>query len=176
MDSDVRGTQIRLLTLQFAPALGGFDTRPLDAFVADKDLLDVREHFFVVRELPYLACLITFRAAAARPAATSADARGTEHQPRRDGRDRIELGPDERALFDTLRTWRRERAHGDGVPPYVIFTDRELAALVRARPTTRASLGAVRGVGERKVERYGEDLLRFLAPGHASQPAGDVAP
>ncbi|MFO1051286.1 MAG: HRDC domain-containing protein [Planctomycetota bacterium] len=161
MDSDSRCTQLRLLTLQFAPSLGGFDTRALDTFLADKELLDLREHFFVVRELPYLACLITYRTVAARGAATEAP-------PARKGR--IDLSTEERVLFETLRTWRRERAHQDGVPPYVLFTDRELAGLVRARPTSRSALGSVPGVGQRKVERYGEALLRLFGVD------GDCAP
>lgn len=166
MQSDSRSTQLRLLTLQFEPSLGGFDTRPLDSFVADKELLDVREHFFVVRDLPYLACLVTFRPAARPPEPPSS-------KPAR-GRDTLE--PADRALFDSLRTWRRERALADGVPPYVLFTDRELAGLVRARPRTRSALQSVPGVGARKVERYGDELLALLIPIAAEPATGEPQP
>ncbi|MGE3881376.1 MAG: hypothetical protein AB7I19_20115 [Planctomycetota bacterium] len=82
MQVDLRSTQLRVLTLSFEPSLGSFDTRTLDAFLADKELLDVREHFFVVRDLPYLLCLLTYRVTTARPdQATSKPIR--ERQPLR---------------------------------------------------------------------------------------------
>lgn len=166
MQRDLRSTQLRVLTLAFEPTLGGFDTRPLDSFLADKELLDVREHFFVVRDLPYLACLLTFRGSA-----TEAEPQTTTTR-----RGRETLDSQGRALFDSLRTWRRERAQHDGVPPYVLFTDRELAALARARPRNQSGLLAVAGVGPRKVERYGADLLALLVPTDASRPAEEPNP
>lgn len=59
---------IRVVTLQFSPALGAFDARPLDALVADKEVLGVREHFFAVDGMPFLACLMTLRPASRKTA------------------------------------------------------------------------------------------------------------
>lgn len=65
-------------------------------------------------------------------------------------------------LFDRLRDWRRERATEDGVPAYVVFTDKTLEAIAEFRPTTAEGLLRISGVGPAKVERYGEDLLAIL--------------
>ncbi len=67
-------------------------------------------------------------------------------------------------LAGALRAWRLERAQRDEVPPYVVFNDRTLTELAATRPTSAAGLLAVHGMGTTKVRRYGEDLLRILAP------------
>ena len=68
-------------------------------------------------------------------------------------------------LAEQLRAWRRKRAEADGVPAYVVFNDRTLAALTERRPRSRGELLAVDGIGPSKLDRYGEELLALLAPG-----------
>jgi superfamily II DNA helicase RecQ len=51
------------------------------------------------------------------------------------------------------------------VPPYVVFTDATLVAMVEARPVTEADLLTVPGVGPVKLERYGEAFLEALRAG-----------
>jgi DNA helicase II / ATP-dependent DNA helicase PcrA len=68
-------------------------------------------------------------------------------------------------LAEQLRAWRRKRAEADGVPAYVVFNDRTLAALSRRRPRSRGELLAVEGIGPSKLDRYGDELLALLTPG-----------
>ncbi|MDT8438886.1 MAG: DNA helicase RecQ [Wenzhouxiangellaceae bacterium] len=65
--------------------------------------------------------------------------------------------------WEALRRWRLDTAHTQGVPPYVIFHDATLAAILEARPTTLAELAEISGVGRHKLERYGEAVLEVLA-------------
>jgi DNA helicase-2/ATP-dependent DNA helicase PcrA len=69
------------------------------------------------------------------------------------------------ALFDRLRDWRRERAQTDGVPAYVVFHDATLASIADERPTNRAALATVAGVGPTKLERYADEVLAIVASG-----------
>jgi superfamily II DNA helicase RecQ len=62
-----------------------------------------------------------------------------------------------------LRRWRLERARADGVPAFVVFHDKTLAALAARRPSTRDELAAVPGIGPAKLDRYGDDVLAALA-------------
>ena len=64
--------------------------------------------------------------------------------------------------WQALRHWRLETAREQGVPPYVIFHDATLAAILDARPQTLAELSQVTGVGQHKLDRYGEDLLGVI--------------
>jgi DNA helicase-2/ATP-dependent DNA helicase PcrA len=66
-------------------------------------------------------------------------------------------------LAEQLRAWRRKRAEADGVPAYVVFNDRTLAALTERLPRSRGELLAVEGIGPSKLDRYGDELLALLA-------------
>ena len=66
-------------------------------------------------------------------------------------------------LLAALKTWRREQARDQGVPPYVVFHDRTLVELAAVRPGSLSELGSVSGIGTAKLERYGTALLEVLA-------------
>ena len=69
----------------------------------------------------------------------------------------------EQEIFDRLRTLRRTLATSMGVPPYVVFSDATLEELVRQRPTTRAAMLDVKGIGPKKFESFGEQFLLALS-------------
>jgi ATP-dependent DNA helicase RecQ len=66
-------------------------------------------------------------------------------------------------LFDALRDHRRQLADEQGVPPFVILHDKTLLELCRIRPTRLSELNHVSGIGARKLELYGSDLVRIVA-------------
>ena len=72
------------------------------------------------------------------------------------------LGPEHQALFDALRTRRRELAREQGVPPYVIFHDVTLEAMAEQQPRTLEAFAALPGVGEKKLERYGKTFIKVV--------------
>ena len=81
---------------------------------------------------------------------------------KRSRRDRAPAGPAD-PLFEALRARRRELAAEAGVPPYVIFHDSTLRGIAETRPATLAELARVQGVGEAKLNRYGEAMLAAVA-------------
>ena len=66
------------------------------------------------------------------------------------------------ALFQDLRALRGRLASLRGVPPYVIFSDRTLREMCRQRPDSSAAFLQVPGVGERKLEQFGEAFLEII--------------
>ena len=62
-------------------------------------------------------------------------------------------------LFERLRTLRKTLADARGVPAYLVFNDRTLQEMADIRPRTRAELLAVHGVGQRKLDEYGDAFL-----------------
>jgi len=64
--------------------------------------------------------------------------------------------------WEALRRCRREQAEAEGVPPYVIFHDATLMEMLRLRPTTLDQMAMVSGVGESKLQRYGQQFLDVL--------------
>ena len=67
------------------------------------------------------------------------------------------------ALWEALRERRLELAQAQGVPPYVIFHDVALREMVEFRPRTRQDFSDITGVGEAKLQRYGDDFLAVIA-------------
>ena len=66
-------------------------------------------------------------------------------------------------VFDRLRAWRAAMAKERNVPAYVIFHDATLREIALARPTTRAELAHISGIGDRKLDAYGEAILEEIA-------------
>lgn len=65
-------------------------------------------------------------------------------------------------LWDALRAKRREIADDQQVPPYVIFHDATLMAMMEQKPSTLEQLGQLSGVGQRKLDLYGEKFLTII--------------
>ena len=65
-------------------------------------------------------------------------------------------------LWEALRACRKRLADAQNVPPYVIFHDATLSAMLAERPLTPSAMRAVSGVGDSKLERYGEAFLAVL--------------
>jgi ATP-dependent DNA helicase RecQ len=74
----------------------------------------------------------------------------------------LALDAEARALFERLRSWRASEARTQGVPAYVIFHDRTLAAIAQARPASPTALGRIDGIGTVKLERYGEAIAAVV--------------
>ncbi len=73
------------------------------------------------------------------------------------------LDGDAQALFEALRSWRGDTARAHAVPAYVVFPDATLQAIAQARPRSLDALREISGVGDKKLERYGDALLALIA-------------
>lgn len=67
------------------------------------------------------------------------------------------------ALYERLREWRSDQAKELGQPAYCVFTDKTLMAIAEAVPGDERELSAISGVGGRKLERFGADVLTLCA-------------
>jgi ATP-dependent DNA helicase RecQ len=102
------------------------------------------------------------------PAAPAAD----RSRPRKAGPPAgDELDAQGAAIFEALRSHRLALARRQGVPPYVIASDRSLREIAQLRPRTLADLQLVHGIGPAKAQRYGAGLLEVVARG-STQVAG----
>ena len=170
--------RIHFVTLRYSPQLAAFDDAPLRAALDGASILTLREYFFVAEDLPHLLCVVTcaagldrdvrargLHAVSAAPLTAGPDVRDAG-KPRPAPRD--DLDADGQIVYDRLRRWRAQTAKQEGVPPYVVLTNRQLGGIVQSKPQSKAALGRVEGVGDKKVERYGDALLAMLAPAAAA--------
>jgi ATP-dependent DNA helicase RecQ len=76
-------------------------------------------------------------------------------------------------LWEYLREWRRNTATDSGVAAFLILHDTALDALCAAKPSTLQALRAVSGFGEKKVQRYGQEILQALQRFHNGERANN---
>ena len=158
---------IKIFSLKFDALGGGFDDTSVRDFSQDKEILQITDHLLVRNEIPYLVLVIKyypFRKEAQDSQAHAQDGKSVEKW-------RKELGDGDLPLFNRLRDWRSEHCKEEGIPPYVIFTNAQLAAIARSKPQALAELARVDGVGRGKLDKYGLAVLKItVARTEATSP------
>ncbi|MEM6506382.1 MAG: DNA helicase RecQ [Planctomycetota bacterium] len=76
--------------------------------------------------------------------------------------DDASIGPIDKALFEKLRTLRKELADGQGVPPYVVFGDKSLRQMAAVLPTDDQAFLTISGVGQTKLDKYGSTFMGII--------------
>jgi len=144
----------------------------LQEFISEREVIEFRDHFFIHEKTPYLTVLISYRDIAP-------DEKRKSYQ-RQDPR--TQLDENEHKVYDALRAWRAARASQEGIPPYMIANNRQIARMVKLRAKSKADLSKVKGIGEAKITQYGADILRILSekritdPGESHQKEPRVEP
>jgi ATP-dependent DNA helicase RecQ len=97
----------------------------------------------------------------------AAPTRSARGKPRRTPKDKappLPLPLDAEALerFAALKAWRAEVARQHNLPAFVVFHDATLAQMAREQPSQLDALDRISGVGAKKLQAYGEEILRVL--------------
>ena len=127
----------------------------LNAFLAAHKVLAVSRELVRLDDRAYWTFCIEY---AERTSASVTEA--SEKKPKVDYKEL--LSPDQFDIFSRLRDLRKEIAERESVPVYAVLTNAQLAEIVQQRVDTRDGLIAVKGVGESRVNRFGDDLLPSL--------------
>ena len=78
------------------------------------------------------------------------------------------------ALFERLRALRKTLADGQGVPPYIVFSDKTLREMCRRYPSAMPDMAGITGVGTAKLERYGRDFIKEITAYLAEHQATSI--
>ena len=87
---------------------------------------------------------------------------GLTSEKRREQKQRLGAIEYDTDLFERLRQWRIGVAKKKGLPAYMVFSDATLQAIAASRPSNRSGLEAISGIGEKKLELYGEAVLNLV--------------
>jgi len=128
----------------------------MNAFLRGHRVLAVRKEFIADGENSYWTFCVEYMEG-------PAGAAGLPDRPKVDYRE--ELTPEEFQVFSRLRDWRKGVAEKEKIPVYTVLTNGQLAEVVRRKVQTKAALKEIPGVGEARVEKYGEGLLGMLLGG-----------
>jgi len=94
-----------------------------------------------------------------------------DNSPFRGAKEKVDyrevLDPESFERFSTFRKIRKEIADDEGVPAFAVFADSELAEMAKIPDLSATSMKAVRGIGEKKIEKYGRFFTRKPLEGEA---------
>jgi ATP-dependent DNA helicase RecQ len=146
----------KIFTLRFNELTDSFDDTPLQEFIKNKEILSLRDHFFMRHEVPYLAVIVSYNL-------------HTVEQPKTDGKkERDEswrelLTPEDMPIFNAMRDWRNETSRRQGIAAYIICTNRQLAEMVHKRISNKNQLSQIEGIGKAKISNYGDDIIAVMS-------------
>lgn len=110
---------IQVFTLRFDELKERFVDDELTSFFQANQILSVRDYLFTKNDRPYLTLVVTFQPFE------------SEHNPQKQKRNddswKDMLTDADMGLFSMLREWRGKRCKKDGLPPYILFTNKQLA-------------------------------------------------
>jgi superfamily II DNA helicase RecQ len=72
------------------------------------------------------------------------------------------LSAEDFALFSQLRDYRKQIAESEGKPVYTFFTNEQLATIAQKKINSKAALKSIDGIGDAKVEKYGDAILKIM--------------
>ena len=150
------------------PVTGGVEAEVVNRFIRSVRLLNVHKEFVAQGDASYWALAIEYLAGD-KPVVHGRSGRENMVTTRIDYK--TELAPEDFALFARLREWRKHSATTEAVPVYTIFTNEQLAEMAKRRCSSLAALGAIDGIGQGRLEKYGSFVLDIIA--EVAHGAGD---
>jgi len=143
---------LKIFTIEFNALEGCFNESEISCFLKDKTLISTKDYMIESGGRKFLTIVVTYSYAE------------TEIQEDRNskGKKWEELINENNAdFFATLKSWRLEESKKQGVAPFIIFTNKQLADITTMIPETLNHLSQIDGIGPQKMKRYGETILKF---------------
>ena len=140
----------KIITIPFDRKMQGFDDEILSSFVLNKKIKSYQSVFFNDSSDSYWTVFVEYD-----PLIESSPAES-------------DLDDTQKILYDQLKIWRKERAEKEGVPVYIIATNKELANLVKTSPKTLESFKNIKGFGKSKASKYGEEIIAIITAFYAN--------
>ena len=155
--------QIRIFNVPLTD--NGESLAELNRFLAGQKVLEVEQRFFQNEKGACWSFFVRF---------LSSIGSGFLSQTNKQKVDYKEvLNENEFAIFSKLRECRKIIASADAVPAYAVFTDEELAGIARLPAMETAKLIAVKGIGDKKVEKYGKQLIELFQSKSSKNETGE---
>ncbi len=137
---------IKIFTIPFSKEHETFFDDDLNQFLLNKKVETIKAEFFKCREHFYWTIFVDYNPLI---------------QEKR-GKLNIKLSEPDELLFRRLKEWRKERAEKEGIPVYIVATNAQLIAVVQSKTRTKEGLKQVKGYGKKKIEKYGDDILKIV--------------
>jgi len=136
----------KILTIPFDRTKKGFNEDGLNKFVLNKHVKSYSAEFFQDGEDKYWTVFL-------------------EYDPvfeKTSGKEAEGFDEGQKLLLERLKAWRKEKADKEGVPVYIIGTNREFADIVCIAPRSLEQIKTIKGFGNAKVSKYGHEIIEII--------------
>ena len=137
---------VKIVTLPFDETNETFHEEMVNRFISGNIIKKMKFDFFSACERPYWSIFM-------------------EYEPRFDTHETNEvekMSGDEKALLEKLFELRRQLAEKEGIPVFIIATNKQLRDVVKQRPTTGEQLKMIDGFGKKKTQKYGRVIFETV--------------
>ena len=148
---------------------GGF-AEELNAFLRGHRILNIQRELVADSGGAWWAICVEYLPAAGVGAGASCNGTGKGKIDYRE-----KLSAEDFSVFSALRDLRKELAERDGVPVYAVFTNEQIAGMVTSKANNLAALRKIDGVGDSRIEKYGERFVAALCAGRPSSHTAGTA-
>lgn len=135
----------RIITIPFDENKGAFFEDILNQFCLNKKVLSHKAEFFQGNNKAYWSVFIEYDL-------VLGDSKV----------DPESLNEPEKLLYNRLRQWRRGTAEKEGIPIFIIATNKILETLAIKKPVSNEALKEIKGFGKKKIEKYAEELTGII--------------
>lgn len=139
----------RIFSIPFDPENGCFNDQEFNDFITNKRIIRIDTGFFVSDGRPYWSVFVEYANVMDVIDNASVDGQG-------------DLTDAENLLLARLKDWRKERAEIDGIPVFIIATNRLLLQIIKQLPASKEALKNISGFGKKKTDRYGHEIIEIV--------------
>jgi superfamily II DNA helicase RecQ len=148
---------IKVFTLKFEDKIEAFNNDILDNFLCDKEVITWKSNFFERQKDFFWTIVVEYKHAGSKSGTYPEKYRIKQDETYKDI-----LSENDWPLFKRLREWRGEVSKAQGIPPYIICRNMQLAKIAVTRPKSLNALQEIKGIGNAKKEKYGADILKLV--------------
>jgi superfamily II DNA helicase RecQ len=148
---------LKVFTLKFENKIESFDDSALSNFLTDKKVIKWKSHFFADKDGYYWTVMVEY-------ISLSTSSTSIPLKKEKKGNDEYKkiLTENDWPIFKRLREWRNEKGKSQGIPPYIIFTNVQLAQISVTRPQSLNAFQEIQGIGNAKKEKYGNEVIHII--------------
>ena len=152
---------IKIFTLRPDSETLDFDDGIVQAFCSTVQILSIQTQFYFFQDLPTWTFVITYRPK--KKVKNYVVQKGVTSQKTSTKSKKAEMFPWQKKIYDELCRWRNQRARELGYPPANVLNNRQIREIVELQPKNKKELKEIFGVGEKRTQQFGSDILSILS-------------
>jgi superfamily II DNA helicase RecQ len=135
------------ITVNFNFEENRFDLSSLNEFVSRVEILEIKSNFFIFENRPFYTFLICYK---------------EKEENKNQDFEISSLNEKQVQIMNRLKSWRKQRAEKEGVPPFLIFNNSVLKEIVLKMPDSKSKFLQIKGIGIKTIDKYFDDVYKVI--------------